>query len=125
MRLEVESWSLRAQLCMHAVNMRPRPFSCPGRACTVPQVWTVKWGKIWTGSCAFPYKCHAERADLCDALLPAIASSAHPRRRQFKQEGPFWGRQYLFWHGQRPLTLIHEVFSPSLQRFLGPLTPEP
>ena len=33
--------------------------------------------------------------------------------------GPFWGRQYFFWHGGRPLTLIYEVFSPRLQHFLG------
>lgn len=39
--------------------------------------------------------------------------------RHFGHQGPFWGRQYLFWHCQRPLTLIHEVFSPSLQRHLG------
>lgn len=33
--------------------------------------------------------------------------------------GPYWGRQYLFWHGGRPLTLIHEVFSPHLAKYLG------
>lgn len=33
--------------------------------------------------------------------------------------GPFWGRQYLFWHGGQPLTLIHEVFSPHLAQYLG------
>ncbi len=40
--------------------------------------------------------------------------------RQFGEEGPFWGRQYFFWHNDKPLTLIYEVFSPSLQRLLGP-----
>jgi len=38
----------------------------------------------------------------------------------FEQEGPFWGRHYLFWHHGRPLTLIYEVFSPYLCRYLGP-----
>lgn len=33
--------------------------------------------------------------------------------------GPFWGRQYLFWHGDQPLTLIHEVFSPHIAQYLG------
>ena len=47
-----------------------------------------------------------------------------PRRRHFGHAGPYWGRQYVFWHGRRPLTLIHEVFSPALQRFLGPLSPD-
>jgi len=39
----------------------------------------------------------------------------------FKQTGPFWGRHYLFWHDRKPLTLIYEVFSPYLSRYLGPL----
>jgi len=37
----------------------------------------------------------------------------------FEQTGPFWGRHYLFWHHGQPLTLIYEVFSPYLQRYLG------
>lgn len=37
----------------------------------------------------------------------------------FGQPGPFWGRHYLFWHHGRPLTLIYEVFSPYLTRYLG------
>jgi chorismate lyase len=39
----------------------------------------------------------------------------------FNQKGPFWGRYYLFWHNGAPLTLIYEVFSPSLQKYLGPM----
>lgn len=41
--------------------------------------------------------------------------------RAFGESGPFWGRHYLFWHHGQPLTLIYEVFSPYLQRYLGPL----
>ncbi len=37
----------------------------------------------------------------------------------FEQVGPFWGRHYLFWHRGRPLTLIYEVFSPYLVKYLG------
>jgi chorismate lyase len=37
----------------------------------------------------------------------------------FGESGPFWGRHYLFWHHGKPLTLIYEVFSPYLQRYLG------
>mmetsp|Transcript_14257 Transcript_14257/g.38665 ORF Transcript_14257/g.38665 Transcript_14257/m.38665 type:complete len:303 (+) Transcript_14257:1742-2650(+) len=33
--------------------------------------------------------------------------------------GPLWGRQYFFWQGGKPLTLIYEVFSPRLQDYLG------
>ena len=39
----------------------------------------------------------------------------------FKQLGPFWGRHYLFWHRGQPLTLIYEVFSPYLTKYLGPM----
>jgi chorismate lyase len=34
--------------------------------------------------------------------------------------GPFWSRKYFFWNKGRPLTLIHEVFSPQLEVLLGP-----
>lgn len=40
----------------------------------------------------------------------------------FGQPGPFWGRHYLFWHHGKPLTLIYEVFSPYLQKYLGPIS---
>ncbi|MFB6276567.1 MAG: chorismate lyase [Halothece sp.] len=36
----------------------------------------------------------------------------------FNQIGPFWGRHYLFWHNGQPLTLIYEVFSPYLNKYL-------
>ncbi len=38
----------------------------------------------------------------------------------FGHAGPFWGRHYLFWHHQQPFTLIYEVFSPYLAKYLGP-----
>lgn len=37
----------------------------------------------------------------------------------FQEKGPFWGRHYLFWHDGQPLTLIYEVFSPYLRKYLG------
>jgi chorismate--pyruvate lyase len=40
----------------------------------------------------------------------------------FGEKGPFWGRHYLFWHDCKPLTLIYEVFSPYLRKYLGPLS---
>lgn len=39
----------------------------------------------------------------------------------FEEKGPFWGRHYLFWHDKKPLTLIYEVFSPYLTKYLGSL----
>jgi chorismate lyase len=43
---------------------------------------------------------------------PALAEA-------FGEPGELWGRHYLFWHHGQPLTLIYEVFSPYLQRYLG------
>jgi chorismate lyase len=40
----------------------------------------------------------------------------------FGYTGPFWGRHYVFWHHGRPLTLIYEVFSPYLAKYLGPVS---
>jgi chorismate--pyruvate lyase len=37
----------------------------------------------------------------------------------FSHTGAFWGRYYLFWHQGQPLTLIYEVFSPYLRKYLG------
>ncbi len=42
----------------------------------------------------------------------------------FGEVGPFWGRHYLFWHSGQPLTLIYEVFSPYLQKYLGQMHPK-
>jgi len=41
---------------------------------------------------------------------------------QFAHKGPFWGRHYLFWHHQKPITLIYEVFSPVLKKYLGEIS---
>ena len=38
---------------------------------------------------------------------------------EFGEKAPFWGRHYLFWHDGKPLTLIYEVFSPYLKKYLG------
>lgn len=40
----------------------------------------------------------------------------------FGEKGPFWGRHYLFWHDRKPLTLIYEVFSPYLRKYLGEIS---
>ncbi len=34
-------------------------------------------------------------------------------------ENPFWARHYLLWHGGKPLTLIYEVYAPTLAKYLG------
>jgi chorismate lyase len=40
----------------------------------------------------------------------------------FGEKGPFWGRHYLFWHDRKPITLIYEVFSPYLRKYLGEMS---
>jgi chorismate lyase len=35
-------------------------------------------------------------------------------------KGPFWGREYYFWHKGKPLCMIFEAFSPKLSQYLGP-----
>ncbi|MGL5076801.1 MAG: chorismate pyruvate-lyase family protein, partial [Waterburya sp.] len=44
---------------------------------------------------------------------------------EFGQKAPFWGRHYLFWHDRQPLTLIYEVFSPYLEKYLGEMSKKP
>jgi len=36
--------------------------------------------------------------------------------RGFGHQGPFWGRDYGFWHGDDLVAVIYEVFSPALAR---------
>lgn len=45
--------------------------------------------------------------------------NSKPLEAAFGEKGPFWGRHYLFWHDRKPLTLIYEVFSPYLSKYLG------
>lgn len=44
---------------------------------------------------------------------------SHALELAFQEKGAFWGRHYLFWHDRKPLTLIYEVFSPYLRKYLG------
>ena len=39
--------------------------------------------------------------------------------RGFAAKGPFWSRHYRFFRQGRELTVIREVFSPALERWLG------
>jgi chorismate lyase len=38
----------------------------------------------------------------------------------FGHPGPYWGRHYLLWHGGQPLTMIYEIYSPAIAKYLGP-----
>jgi chorismate lyase len=92
-----------------------------------PLVYAVSW---WNADTVREY--------LKDASMPIWASLSRERTELFrdirsvyygqcpaledifKVEGPFWGRDYVFWHQGKPLTVIHEVFSTALSEYLGP-----
>ena len=40
--------------------------------------------------------------------------------KAFNKQGPFWSRHYRFFRQSKELTVIREVFSPSLEKWLGP-----
>ena len=61
------------------------------------------------------------RTELYREVQGIYYGHSRPLEIAFGQKGPFWGRHYLFWHNGRPLTLIYEVFSPYLTRYLGPM----
>ncbi len=61
------------------------------------------------------------RTELYRDIQGIYYGHSHPLALAFNQPGPFWGRHYLFWHNGVPLTLIYEVFSPYLTRYLGPM----
>ena len=44
---------------------------------------------------------------------------------RFGEPGPFWSRHYRFFRGGKELTVIREVFSPALERWLGPASTGP
>lgn len=61
------------------------------------------------------------RTELYRDIQGIYYGTSEPLAQAFNERGPFWGRHYLFWHHGKPLTLIYEVFSPYLMRYLGPM----
>jgi len=53
--------------------------------------------------------------DLCDVYLGDNAAL----EAAFGTQGPFWGRHYVLYAGGKPLTVVYEVFGPSLATWLG------
>lgn len=67
---------------------------------------------IWNNLSHLHSELYRDIQGICYGNNPALESA-------FEESGPFWGRYYLFWHDSQPLTLIYEVFSPYLQKYLG------
>jgi chorismate--pyruvate lyase len=62
----------------------------------------------------------ANRAELYREIDGLAIVSAPHLEAGFGQPGPYWSRHYRFFRGGKPLTVIREVFSPQLERWLGP-----
>lgn len=62
-----------------------------------------------------------ERMELFRSIQRIYVGNSKPLEEAFQIRGPFWARHYLFYHSGRPLTLIYEVFSRSLEKYLGPM----
>ena len=62
----------------------------------------------------------ADRAELFREVDGLARVSAPWLEERFGRSGPFWSRHYRFFRGGRELTVIREVFSPALERWLGP-----
>lgn len=59
-----------------------------------------------------------ERTELYRDIRRVYHGECEALRGPLGRSGPFWGRDYVFWHNGAPLTAIHEVFSPALSRYL-------
>jgi chorismate-pyruvate lyase len=65
----------------------------------------------------------ARRAELFREVDGLAQVDAPWLNERFGRSGPFWSRHYRFFRGGRELTVIREVFSPELERWLGPAQP--
>lgn len=65
----------------------------------------------------------AGRLELYREVHMVFCGSNAMLEEYFGCKGPFWGRQYFFWHHGEPLTLIYEVFSNDLALYVGDQAP--
>ncbi|MCP9916292.1 chorismate lyase [Cyanobium sp. ATX 6F1] len=101
------------------------------------QVWlncgesTLAWAESWWNQAAAERHLQdrqlpiwrsltADRAELFREVDGLARVNAPWLERRFGQPGPFWSRHYRFFRGGVELTVIREVFSPALERWLGP-----
>lgn len=72
---------------------------------------------IWRSLSTLHTELYRDVRGVCCGYCPALEV-------EFGKKAPFWGRHYLFWHDNKPLTLIYEVFSPYLEKYLGEMSPK-
>ncbi|BDA45166.1 Uncharacterized protein ycf21 [Coccomyxa sp. Obi] len=63
----------------------------------------------------------SNRTEIYSDITQLYCGHSADLERRFGHKGPFWGREYIFWRDREPMCLIHEIFSPELERYLGPL----
>ena len=54
--------------------------------------------------------------------LKGIYKGACPKLAEafgYPEVDSFWGRHYLLWHGGEPITMLYEVYSPAIGKYLG------
>lgn len=66
-----------------------------------------------------------QRKELYREVLGIRYGKSAALESAFDHESNLWGRHYLFWNQAKPLTLIYEIFSPSLRKYIGPETFKP
>ena len=101
------------------------------------QVWlrcgdaTLAWAESWWNQSAANLHLQqreqpiwrsltADRAELFREVDGLAQVQADWLEQRFAQPGPYWSRHYRFFRHGQPLTVIREVFSPALERWLGP-----
>ncbi|MCP9850407.1 chorismate lyase [Cyanobium sp. Morenito 9A2] len=134
------------ELIAMAPDRDPDPASPPERPAEVAelrpplirrQVWltcgsaTLAWAESWWNLEAAERHLQdrqqpiwrsltADRAELFREVDGLAQVNAPWLQGRFAQPGPFWSRHYRFFRGGMELTVIREVFSPALERWLGP-----
>lgn len=101
------------------------------------QVWlccgehTLGWAESWWNKAEAEAHLHdrgqpiwlsltAGRTELFREVDGLAQVDADWLTERFGRSGPFWSRHYRFFRRGRELTVIREVFSPALERWLGP-----
>ena len=102
------------------------------------QVWltcgdlTLAWAESWWNSKEAEKHLQNKNKPIWESLTQGRSElfrevdglalvNANWLKLEFEAEGPFWSRHYRFFRQQKELTVIREVFSPNLEKWLGPI----